>query len=1016
MKISEYAVKNYQFTLILFLMVVAVGLSTMFTMPRSEDPEVKFPTFPIIVVFPGTSPQDMEQLVVEPIEKKIAELENIKNIKSVIKDGLAVISPDFKYDTNIDDNYQELVREINAIRTKLPADIHSIEIIKPSPSLVKIIQIALISENSSYGAIKKYAERLQDELEKLPMLKNVDISGLPEQIIRVDLNFDKIAQMNIPLNAILGNIRSEMTTIPGGEITAGKKSFNIITTGNFNTIEKIKNSVIFSMNGSLILLKDIANVQTDYDEQKHITRLNGHRCVFVSAAQKPEFNITSTQKSYKPVLDKFKQTLPTNIQMVQNFDQADNVNKRLRGLGEDFLIAILLVSITLLPLGFRAASVVMISIPLSLLMGVTLLHFMGFNLNQLSIVGFVVALGLLVDDSIVVVENIERWLREGHSRKEAIFKATKQIGLAVIGCTITLVIAFLPLVFMPDASGKFIRSLPMAVLTTVLASLLVALTIIPFLCSIILKENYHDSEGNIFLKAIKNGIKKFYGPILDWALKKPIVTILIALILFIGSIKLIPLIGFSLFPPSEKPQFLVNIVTPLQSNLEYSNVIAKDVEKILDKCPEIKYYATNVGKGNPQIYYNLMPENERTDYAQVFVQLYENTSPNRKMALIEELRVKFKNLTGAKIEVKNFEQGPPVIAPVEIKLFGDNLDTLSVLASKIEELLKNTEGTMYVNNPISNKKSDIRIKVNKAKAQMYGVISSDIYRNVRMVVAGLNMGNVSLDNDDDYDLIVTSSKAEHATMEVFDKLFVNNFQGKAIPIRQIANLELETSPVSIQHLNKIRTVSVTAYVKNGYLNDNVNKNVIQKMNLFNLPKGYNYSMGGELESREESFGGFGTIIIITVFLFLAVLILEFKTFKSSLIVLSVIPLGIVGAVSALLITGNSMSFVAIIGLIALAGIEVKNSILLVDFTNQLRIEGKPMDEAIREAGEVRFFPILLTTLTAIFGLLPIAISTNPLISPLAIVIIGGLISSTILSRVITPVLYKLLPPKIEVNK
>lgn len=1015
MKISEYAVKNYQFTLIMFIMAVVVGIATLLTMPRSEDPEVKFPTFPVIVVFPGTSPQDMEELVVDPIEKKIAELENIKNIRSTITDGLAVVAVEFKYNTNIDDNYQELVREINALKSKLPNDVHSIEIRRSLPSSVSIMQIALISENSSYSLLKKHAENLQKELEKLPMLKKVDIAGLPDQIIRVDLNLDKIAQMQIPLNAVLGNIQSEMATIPGGSIEAGKKSFNIITTGNFNTIDKIRNTVVFSANGNLVLLKDVAGVQSDYEEQKDITRLNGHRCIFVTAAQKPGFNISNTQKEYKPVIEKFEKTLPANIQLVQNFDQADNVNKRLRGLGSDFLIAIVLVSITLLPLGLRAASVVMISIPLSLLIGVTLLHFLGFDLNQLSIVGFVVALGLLVDDSIVVVENIERWLREGHTRQEAIIKATKQIGFAVVGCTITLIIAFLPLVLMPEGSGDFIRSLPMSVLTTILASLLVALTIIPFLSSVVLKENYKHGEGNIFLRTLKKAISKIYGPVLERSLRKPIIPIIIALLLFIGSMKLMPVIGFSLFPPSEKPQFLVNIVTPLQSNIDYTNTVTKDVEKVLDNFPEIRYYASNVGKGNPMIYYNQIPENERADYAQIFVQLQESTSSTRKMELIEKLRTRFKNFAGAKIEVKNFEQGPPVVAPVEVKLFGDNLDTLSSLTVKVEELLKNTNGTMYIDNPISNKKSDIRIKVNKDKAQMYGVMSSDIYRNIRMVVAGLNMGSVTTENGDDYNLIVTSPKAEHATMDVFDKLFINNYQGKAIPIRQIADFELETSPVSIRHLNKTRTASVAAFVKKGYLNNNVNKEVVKKLDEFKFPEGYSYSMGGEMESREKSFSGFGTVIIITVFLFLAVLILEFKTFKSTLIVLSVIPLGIVGAVIALALTGNSMSFVAIVGLIALAGIEVKNSILLVDFTNQLRTEGKPLDAAIREAGEVRFLPIILTTLTAIFGLLPIAISTNPLISPLAIVIIGGLISSTLLSRIVTPVLYKLLPPKIAVK-
>jgi multidrug efflux pump subunit AcrB len=275
------------------------------------------------------------------------------------------------------------------------------------------------------------------------------------------------------------------------------------------------------------------------------------------------------------------------------------------------------------------------------------------------------------------------------------------------------------------------------------------------------------------------------------------------------------------------------------------------------------------------------------------------------------------------------------------------------------------------------------------------------------------MGNFSDADGEDYDIYLTTPKDEHATLASLDNLFVNTRQGASVPLDQIASLRLETSPLSIDHYNKVRMVSVSSFVRKGYLNDQVINDVVSKMESLKLPDGYSYMMGGEVEASNESFGGLGSIIIVTVFMFVAVLVLMFKTFKSMLIVLSVIPLGMVGALLALLITGNPLSFVAIIGLIALAGVEVKNSILLVDFTNQLRQQGKSVDEAIREAGEVRFLPIVLTSLTAIGGLLPIAISTNPLIAPLAIVLIGGLISSTLLSRIVTPVVYKLIPPRIE---
>lgn len=1015
MKISDYAVKNYQFTLVIFLMIIALGVTTILNMPRSEDPELNAPQYPIVAVFPGTSPKDMEELVVKPMERKISELKDIKKIKTNISDGVAVLFVEYKYESDVDEKYNELVREVNALRNELPANLASLEVRRVLPSDVNIIQVALVSENASRDKLKFYAEELQEELEKIKQLKNVKIHGLPDQIVRIDLQLDKLAQWKIPLEAVIGSLQSEVANIPGGSVDAGTKSFNIKTSGNYKNADEVANTIIYSVNNKNIFLKDVARVYPSFEDETHITRLNGYRSVFVTAAQKPGENISKTQKIYQPVIDSFQKSLPSNIDLVHHFDQADNVNKRLKGLGFDFILAILLVAITLLPLGQRAAIIVMISIPLSLAIGIVIMNYFGYNLNQLSIVGLVVALGLLVDDSIVVVENIERWMREGHSRLEATLKATQQIGLAVVGCTATLIIAFLPLVFLPEAAGEFIRSLPMGVITCVLASMFVSLTIIPFLSSRLLKESHGHPDGNIFMRGLKKLIHGSYSVLLDKALAKPWWTIAFAAILFFASLQLFPVIGFSLFPASEKPQFLVEITTPLQSNLHYTDSISKKIETELAQQKEIEYFATNVGKGNPRIYYNVIPENERKDYTQIFVQLKEDTSSEEKLALIESLRKKWTPYPGAKVEVKNFEQGPPINAPVEVRIFGDNLDTLRNIAGKVERMLEKSEGMIYINNPVTHLKSDIKVDINKEKAQMLGVSTITIDRTVRLAVAGLNVGKFSDDNGDEVEIVLTKNHGPETTLDALEQLYVNSNQGKAIPLHQVAKLTLEASPLNINHIDKVRMVSVTAFVQKGFLADEVIQDVINHMDEFKLPVGYSYAMGGEIESRQESFGGFESVVIVTIFLFIAVLILEFRTFKSTLIVLSVIPLGVVGAVLALFITGNSLSFVAIIGLIALAGIEVKNTILLVDFTNQLREQGKSLEEAIREAGEVRFLPIILTSMTAIGGLLPIALSSNPLISPLAIVLIGGLISSTLLSRVVTPVVYKLIPPRIEVK-
>ena len=1013
MRIAEFSVKNYQFTLIIFALVLAMGLNSLINMPRGEDPETDQPSFSVVVVYPGTSPVDMEKLVVDPMEKRINELDNIKRLTTSISDGLAVFRVDYKHEADRDEKYQEVIREVDALRKELPQDIYAINIQRVSSTDVNILQLALISETASYRELEEKVESLEDKLEKVKSLKKIETFGFPEQEVRVSLNVEKMALNKIPANAVLGALQSENANIPGGRIQMNTRNFNIKTSGEYKNIEEIKNTIVYSANGKILYLKDVADVTSGYEAESHITRLNGHRAVLLTASQKAGQNIFKVDEQVEPILQQFEKELTSNIKMVKNFDQARSVSTRLSRFAKDFIIAILLVSITLLPLGTRAAIVVMISIPLSIFTGLFLLDSFGFTINQLSIVGLIVALGILVDDSIVVIENIERYLRAGKSKREASIEATKQIGLAVLGCTATLILAFLPLVFLPEAAGDFIRSLPMAVIFTVLASLFVSLTIVPFLASRILK-SHESPEGNIFLRALKKGIHASYTRILHWCLRHPWPTLGFTAALFVISLGLFKVVGFSLFPKSEKPQFLINIETPSSTNIYETDRVARYVEDELKKEEEIKYFTTNVGKGNPRIYYNVVGRSESSNIAQFFVQT-NDISPEKKTKLIDKLRDKFFQYPNAKIEVKDFEQGPPLEAPIAMRIFGENLDTLRSLSMKVEGIIKKTEGTIYVNNPLANQQTDLKIKINKEKAGLLGISIADIDRTIRLGIAGLTIGKFTPgEGQDDINISVTLPKNNYASFDMFDKLQVNSITGQAIPLKQVATVEFETSPNLIRHYDKARFATVTSFVKSGYLYEEVTNEVIKKLDAFPFPDGYSYEAAGEVENKKESFGGLSTIILITVFGFIAVLVLEFGNFKSTLIVLSVIPLGVIGAVIMLFLTGNPLSFVAVIGLIALAGIEVKNSILLVDFTHQLRERGVPLNEAIEHAGEIRFVPIVLTSLTAIGGLIPLAIEGNPLYSPLALVIIGGLISSTLLSRLVTPVMYKLLPPNVEV--
>ncbi|UGU15451.1 efflux RND transporter permease subunit [Sinomicrobium kalidii] len=1015
MKIVDFSVKNYQFTIIICLLAGCLGLNSFLNMPRGEDPVINSPSFSITAIYPGTSPQDMEKLIVKPLEEKINGLDDVQKITSDINDGVSKTSVKFEYGVNVDEKYNEVIREVNSSRDQLPDDLQELKINRSDPSNVNTYQIALVSETASYKELYDRGDALKTQIEKVGAVKRVELLAYPSQQIQVNINPVKLAENTISVDQITEAISGEAANLPAGSLHSGDKKYNVQTSGDYQDLNEIRNTIISASGSNILFLKDIATVRSGYEKENYLGRYNGKRCIYIAVSEKRRTNIIKDYDKIAPIIADFSKTLPGHITLENNFIQANDVKHRLDHFFRDFAIAIILVIFTLTPLGWRASLVVMISIPLSIAIGLFLLDFLGYTINQLTIVGLIVALGILVDDSIVVIENIERYLRNGYSPYKAAIEATHQIGVAILGCTAILIVSFMPLVFLPDTSGEFIRSMPMAVITTVLASLFVSLTIVPFLASLLLKKHEHEG-GNLILRKLQKGINKVYSPILHLALSRPYATILIAVALFAGSIALVNVVGFSLFPKSEKPMFLINIETPLGTNLYKTEEITGNIESEVLKDKRIKAVHTNIGKGNPRIYYNVDTHETAENFAQLFIRTAVMDFEELE-ATIEKFRGKFNNYPGARIEVKQFEQGPGVEAPIAIRIFGDNLDSLRVYSEKVENVIKQTEGIIYPNNLLQTYQTDLKIAINKDKAALLGIPVNTIDRMVRMAISGLDVADYKDEKGDNYKINLSIMDANRTPdPDILKELYIKTPSNESVPLNHLADLEYKTSVPLIKRYDKNRYALVTSNVKNGYNIQEVTHEILEKIQQIDLPEGYRFMAAGELESSQESFAGIGTIILITVFGFIAILILEFGTFKSTLIVLSVIPLGIVGAVGILFITGNTLSFMATIGIIALAGIEVKNSILLVDFTNQLREQGMGIDEAIELAGETRFLPIILTSCTAILGLSPLVLENSPFYSPLAWVIIGGLISSTILTRLVTPVVYKLIAPAVTLHK
>lgn len=1014
MKLLEFPIRRYQFTLVAFLCLVALGLYAFVNIPREEDPYFKTPGFSITAIYPGADPKDIERLFVKPLEDRLAALDDVTKIESTMNDGVGFVAIEFNADTDADKKYEEVLRELNAVRPELPEDIAAIEVKRWSPAYVNIAQLALVSATAPYGELEDLARDLTDVLKRVPGVRTAEYWAFPRRELRVEVNLARMAELRITPAQIVNALHSENANLPAGFVDLGPRTFSLKTSGGFTSLQQVSDTVVASQGAQLTRLRDVAEVSWQHEPLTYVGRYNGQRAVFVTAQQQDGQNILNTSKNIDAALAEFRKTLPARVSLEWGFDQSQNVANRLDRLYMDFGIAIALVSLTLLPLGVRAAGIVMIAMPLSLAFGLAVLYFVGYSLNQISIAGFVVALGLLVDDSIVVVENIVRHLRMGHSRAAAALTATRQIFEAILGCTATLIFAFLPLMFLSGSAGKFIRVLPVSIVATVIGSLIVALFVIPFLASRLLPPATH-TEGNPLLQKLMGAIHRYYRPALHFSLARPRGTAIAAIggsILLSGVIY--ALIGTSLFPKADTPRFLVEVSSPNGTSFAESDRALRFVERQLAAMPEVAGYFSNLGHGNPQIYYNHIPRANAANYAEVYAQL-KDYHPRRTPQLLDRLRARFDGYPNAHITVKEFYNGVPIAAPISVRILGPDLNVLERLAKQIEKVVEDTPGARDVSNPLRMTRTNLRLKVDSAKANLLGVPTVEFDRAVRLAINGLPAGKYKADNGEQYNITVRTPVSERADYDNLAQVRVPTTTGANLPLSQLATLEFESAPILIQRFDRQRAAVINAEVERGQNTGEVTARVVAQLDRFAWPPGYRYSLGGEAQSSNESFAGIGTAIIVVVFGIFAILVLEFGSFKSTLIVLTVVPLGVFGGMLMLALTGHDVSFTAAIGFVALIGIEIKNSILLVDFTNQLRRQGVPLDEAIERAGEVRFLPILLTSATAIGGLLPLALQNTGLYSPLAWAIIGGLITSTLLARLVTPVMYKLLAPQIEVE-
>ncbi len=1007
MSIPKFAIGNYQLTLTVFVIFLALGLSAFLTMPQREDPALKIANIIVVAVYPGANPVDIERQVVDPIEEAINELDDIKEMQTTIRDGVAITEVEFIFGVDPDEKFDEIQRQVNGVRSDLPEDLYQLNFTKASTSTVNIMQLALVSDKAPYSLLKREAEKVKKTIEKVDGVRKVEVEAYPEQEVRVALDPIKMTQMNISLDQIEQAIQSNNANIPGGAIKVSNKRFNIKTSGAYDDLNQIKKTVVGAYQDKIVYLDNLADVFFAYEDERWMARYNQRRSIYVNVQQKAGYNIFSITDPIKEKLAAMD--LAEDIEIAYVFDQSIGVEDRVDGFLGNLLQGIVLVGLIIfLALGVRSASIVMMAIPLSILMGLWAVDGFGFSLQQMSIAGLVVALGLLVDNSIAIIENVERFLGLGYSRQEAAVSATEQLAAPITSATLTTILAFIPIIVMPETTGAFIRALPVTVVVTLAASLLIALTLTPLMGSWILKDSVKDKvrKSTWLFHQLKRFVEGPYRIGLEWVLRHRMLSVSMAVLMLIGALALFPLVGVSFFPKAEKPQFRITATLPNGSNLEAVDAVMQYVESVLEKNEDVAYYATNVGHGNPRIYYNVASNNYSNTFGEAFVVLKEYDVDEFYQTL-EELRAVFRTYTRARIDVREFVQGPPSEAPVAIKVFGADLDKLQAYARQVEAIVKNTPGAINVENPIRSNSTDLRFRINRDKAMMLGVPIFQIDKTIRSFVNGSVIGAYRDKEAEDYNIVMRYDFKDKFRIDDFDEITVASASGKFVPLKQLATITFDEAPSRITHLDMERTATILADLEKDYSLDEVVKSIQAEMDQLSWEVGYSYTFKGDLETRNSSFGGMGIASAIALLLIFSVLIVQFKSFSQPLIIFSALPLAIIGSILALLITGISFSFTAFIGLTSLIGIAINNSIVMVDFANHRKAQGASVTEAAQQAGEVRFIPIVLTTLTTILGLLPLTLNGGSLWAPMGWTIIGGLLTSTTFVLLLVPVLYQL---------
>lgn len=1018
MKIYESSVKNPITTVLVFIAVMIFGAYSLKYLPIDLYPEIDPPVISVFTFYQGANASDIETNVSRLLEDNLNTVNNLKEISSVSKDNLSLITLEFEWGSNLDEATNDIRDALSRVERSLPDGSEKPMIFKFNTSMIPILMLSATADES-YAALDKILdEKIVNPLNRIDGVGAVSVSGGPVREIQVNVDPKKIEAYHLSVEQIGGVIAQENFNLPAGNIDLGTETYPLRIEGEFKESEKLKTLIVGSYQGKNIFLSDVATVNDTLQKMSLEERSNGRVGARIIIQKQSGANSVQIAKEVMEMLPKLQKDLPPDIKIETIFDTSEFIENSINSLTDTVLYAgIFVMLVVLFFLGrWRATFIIILTIPVSLIVSFIYLYVTGNTINIISLSSLSIAIGMVVDDAIVVLENITTHIEKGSSPREAAIYGTNEVGLAVVATTLTVVAVFYPLTLVGGLSGIMFKQLGWIVSLVVVVSTIAALTLTPMLSSQMLRLNPPRQKGFskfIFgkIEGSLNWLDNIYESLLTWAVRHKAVVVTIAVIIFLSSLALIPLVGTEFIPSSDNSRISATVEMPVGVRVEYTQQVARSIEQILkEKYPEVELASVSAGSADDRNIFSAMGSNG-THIINITLKLSNPKERTRDMEEIgDALRNDFKNIP----EIVKYTVTPGGSnsmgsgAQIEVIISGYDLEASGKVAEELAERIKNVPGTRDIDISREEFKPEYQVEFDRDKLAQFGINTTTASTFVRNRINGLIASKFREDGDE-YDIVVRYDESFRNTIEDIENITIYNSQGKGVKVKELGKVVERFSPPSIERQNRQRVIKVTSALYKASLGDVV-KGIEAEISQMSIPDGLSIDIGGTAQDQQESFADLGTLFLLIVILVYIVMASQFESFRSPFIIMLSLPFAFTGVFLSLFIAGETLNLISMIGAIMLVGIVVKNGIVLVDFTNLLRDRGLSVTQAVIAAGKSRLRPVLMTTLTTILGMVPLALGTgegSEIWQPMGIAIIGGLTFSTLLTLVVVPVVYTL---------